>query len=220
MKVSSMPTENGRPALTPPSGSGERDFVSYMGTKVRKLRKEKHLTQLDLARQVGITNGQISTIERGVSSPSISTLHKIARSLGVPMAEFFQDASDQQVRVTPASAGRRVARAGSTWVDLLTQSSGRDALSGYLVEIHHEDLRINTRPGTGEEYFLYVLGGTCSLGVDGQNVPLEPGDSAYVTAHKEQWIRNTGAEPFRALIVSPSSLINTEIKPPLAKTNR
>ncbi|HET9232522.1 MAG TPA: helix-turn-helix transcriptional regulator, partial [Candidatus Eisenbacteria bacterium] len=63
----------------------EKTHMIYLGQKLRKLRKEQNLTQLELAQQVGITNGQVSTIERGVSSPSLATLHRIARALNVPM---------------------------------------------------------------------------------------------------------------------------------------
>ena len=69
----------------------EKINMMFLGQKLRKVRKEQNLTQLELAQQVGITNGQVSTIERGVSSPSLSTLHRIARALNVPMHEFFED---------------------------------------------------------------------------------------------------------------------------------
>ncbi|TPW09592.1 MAG: hypothetical protein FD129_2153, partial [bacterium] len=47
--------------------SPELDTLEYqktLGERVRRFRRELQLTQMDLARQVGVTNGQISTIER------------------------------------------------------------------------------------------------------------------------------------------------------------
>src|SRR5215475_12587286 len=89
--------------------NGEKKFVIFLGHKLRKLRKEQNLTQLELAQQVGITNGQVSTIERGVSSPSLATLHRIARALNVPMQEFFEDERSKDVELVRKGKGRKVA---------------------------------------------------------------------------------------------------------------
>jgi transcriptional regulator with XRE-family HTH domain len=53
------------------------------GRIIRKRRKSKKLTQLELADRVGVDRSYIGHIELGERSPTISTLKKIARSLGV-----------------------------------------------------------------------------------------------------------------------------------------
>lgn len=53
-----------------------------MGTLIRELRKEKHLTQEQMAEQFGVTNRTVSRWENGKTAPDISIL--------VEMAEYFQ----------------------------------------------------------------------------------------------------------------------------------
>ncbi len=43
-----------------------------------------------LARDSGLSTNALSMIERGRTSPSVSTLHKIAEALEVPITAFFR----------------------------------------------------------------------------------------------------------------------------------
>lgn len=201
------------------SNAQERNFVSFLGQKLRKLRKEQNLTQLDLARQVGITNGQISTIERGVSSPSISTLHKISAVLGVGMAEFFEDEPGQPIQMVRKGKGRRIAGTNeNVKVEVLAQRGRNGGGNALSVEISGGELRVCPKPHASEEYFLYVVRGKCSLVLDGETHQMESGDSAYVNARKEQLIKNLGNGPVQCLIISQSALIGSEVQSFLAST--
>lgn len=58
---------------------------------LKKLRKEKGLTQGDLANMVQITQAHVSQIERGMATPSIQLLEKLAYVLEVNLYDFFKD---------------------------------------------------------------------------------------------------------------------------------
>ncbi len=51
------------------------------GDRVRQLRREKGLTQTQLAEQVGVAQGTISSIESGGIEPSIDVLSRLVRAL-------------------------------------------------------------------------------------------------------------------------------------------
>ena len=58
--------------------------MAIVNTKLmRELRKEKELTQGELADKVGIGQSFISKIEKGHLEPSLQTLGRIAKVLGV-----------------------------------------------------------------------------------------------------------------------------------------
>jgi transcriptional regulator with XRE-family HTH domain len=67
------------------------DFEKTLGLKIRVARQRAGLTQEELAGRIGRTPESISNIERGQQEPSIKTLHKLGRELGVPVAEFFEE---------------------------------------------------------------------------------------------------------------------------------
>ncbi len=197
----------------------ERVHMLYLGQKLRKLRKEQNLTQLELAQQVSITNGQISTIERGVSSPSLATLHRIAQALNVPMTEFFEDERKKEVELVRKGKGRKVASSKENLsIEVLAARSNSGAFNVLFLEVDTGELRMNPRPSVPEEYFLYVLRGKCEVQVQGDNYVLDPGDSIFVKAQKDQVIRNVGADELRVILVTKSEMVAPEVRSLLASS--
>ncbi|HIS74831.1 TPA: helix-turn-helix transcriptional regulator [Candidatus Galligastranaerophilus intestinavium] len=58
-------------------------------TNIKKYRKEKGLTQLQLAIKCSLSVDHISGIERGIFNPSVKTIFKIAEALNVEVYKFF-----------------------------------------------------------------------------------------------------------------------------------
>ena len=57
--------------------------------KIAKFRKEKGITQAQLAELIGTSQQQIAKIERGVVDPRLSTLRRIAEALGCEVPALF-----------------------------------------------------------------------------------------------------------------------------------
>ena len=57
--------------------------------KMRELRKEKRLKQVELAEKVGVFQSELSEIETGVRKPNVYLAKRIARALGVSLDEIF-----------------------------------------------------------------------------------------------------------------------------------
>ncbi|SCG82902.1 putative HTH-type transcriptional regulator AF_1793 [Proteiniborus sp. DW1] len=64
-----------------------------MKTRIRELRKERKLTQEELALAVGTTRQTITSIEVGKYTASLVLAYKIARYFGLTIEEVF-DFSD------------------------------------------------------------------------------------------------------------------------------
>jgi putative transcriptional regulator len=62
-----------------------------LSTMIARLRKQQHVTLLQLAKRVGVTEAYMSMLERGVrKNPSLPTLKKLAKALKVSVAELVQ----------------------------------------------------------------------------------------------------------------------------------
>lgn len=61
-----------------------------MGSFIAMIRKEKKLTQKDLAEQLHITDKAVSKWERGISFPDISLLEPLAQVLDVSVLELLE----------------------------------------------------------------------------------------------------------------------------------
>jgi len=60
-----------------------------IGERVRFLRKEKGLTQTQLATLVGKDRQYLYKIEKAVVTPNIVTISALAIALEIPLKEFF-----------------------------------------------------------------------------------------------------------------------------------
>jgi transcriptional regulator with XRE-family HTH domain len=61
-----------------------------VGSRLRQLRSERGKSMRALARDSGLSTNALSMIERGRTSPSVSTLYKLAEALEVPITAFFR----------------------------------------------------------------------------------------------------------------------------------
>ena len=62
-----------------------------IGNRLRELRESKELSQGDIEKRTGLLRCYISRVENGHTVPSVSTLERMARALGVPMYRLFHD---------------------------------------------------------------------------------------------------------------------------------
>lgn len=72
-----------------------------LGDNIARLRKERKMTQEDLARELNITYQAVSKWENGVSSPDISNLKLIAGIFGVTIDELFGLSMEQERKEVP-----------------------------------------------------------------------------------------------------------------------
>ena len=61
-----------------------------LGTIIAELRKEKGMTQLELAEKMGVTDKAVSKWERDLSCPDINSLPTLAEILGVSVDDLMQ----------------------------------------------------------------------------------------------------------------------------------
>lgn len=54
----------------------EKDKLILLAKKIKEVRKNRKISQLDLSIEAGIDRKTISHIENGVNEPSFSTLYK------------------------------------------------------------------------------------------------------------------------------------------------
>lgn|GEM_PF-6413832 len=68
--------------------------ITTAAAKIRQLRKEKGLTQDELAKLLGVTNQAVSKWENGLSYPDVALLTKLAEVLGISIDSLLDDNSE------------------------------------------------------------------------------------------------------------------------------
>lgn len=170
-----------------------------LGARIRALRVARGETLRQLAAQARVTESFLSQVERGVASPSIASVQRIARALGQSIAELFaeDEPAGSLVRVRDR---RRIVYQGLGAVDeFLTR-----ATDGRLQVIMST---IEPGGGTGDEAYTHdsdeevviVLDGSLDLWVGPEHYRLEAGDA--VTHSSRVPHRNTNPGPGLARVL-------------------
>ncbi|OGH48541.1 MAG: hypothetical protein A3G66_03275 [Candidatus Levybacteria bacterium RIFCSPLOWO2_12_FULL_39_17] len=65
--------------------------VIQFGKKLREVRLKKKLSQGDVAKILGVHRSYISGLERGMRNPSLLTVQKVAKALGVTAEKLINE---------------------------------------------------------------------------------------------------------------------------------
>ncbi len=179
-----------------------RDALTIdVGSRLRVLREERGVSMRALARRSGLSANALSMIERGLTSPSVSTLNKLSNALEVPITALFrQEPPRSKIVFRKASERARIPFLRGLWEGL-----GGEAFTG-RVEPFMLTLDAGGSSGPhgmlhpGHE-FVFCLRGLLEYDVDGQRFQLEPGDSLLFAAQLNHRWRNPGDKVVNALIV-------------------
>ena len=69
--------------------SDDKTLAQQFGSRVRALRKKRGMTQEQLAEATELSVNFISFVERGIKSPSLANMGRIAKALNVPVMDLF-----------------------------------------------------------------------------------------------------------------------------------
>jgi transcriptional regulator with XRE-family HTH domain len=63
--------------------------VNLVGSRIRELRKGRHLTQIELSEKIGVAQSDLSRMEQGEYKVGLDTLFKLLQVFDLKIAEFF-----------------------------------------------------------------------------------------------------------------------------------
>jgi transcriptional regulator with XRE-family HTH domain len=170
------------------------DNPSLVGTRLRRLRDVYGMSQRELARQAGVTNGAISMIEQDRVSPSIASLKKILGAFGLSLSDFFADEFklDSQIfyradELTLISDGPVILR------QLGANMSNRNLQVLHETYVGGGETGADLLTHDGEEAGI-VVRGQIEITVGGQREVLSRGDGYYFSSRIPHRFQNIGAD--------------------------
>jgi len=86
----------------------DADLGSVVGAEIRRLRDAAGLSTRELAAAAGMSQPFLSQIERGASAPSMASVYRLARALGVRPGDLLPAVGADEVDVVRADEGRRI----------------------------------------------------------------------------------------------------------------
>ena len=160
-----------------------------IGEKLKQLRLRTNLTQEELAIRCDLSKGFISQLERDQSSPSIATLVDILECLGVTPAEFFTQATPEQVRYRQEDAFDSTDEDLGHTITWIIPSAQKNEMEPILLNLRPKGRTETYAPHAGEVYG-YVLAGSATLHRGNQKWKVKKGDSIYYSATLPYYLEN------------------------------
>jgi transcriptional regulator with XRE-family HTH domain len=177
-----------------------------LGLRLKEFRLRRGLSQMELAKLVGVTASTISQVESNLIYPSLPALMKMAEVLAVDLSSFFEDRQDGAGRLifTPADAVEVKfpnMPEGAVLARLLYPVDVKVKAEPYVIEISPKaTLPAHFFFHKGEEVG-YVLSGRLQVRVGKGVHNLKTGDVIYLTSEIPGEWRNPGPAVARLLWV-------------------
>lgn len=175
------------------------DETSSVGPRIRELRKSGGMTLQELSEFTGLSVGHLSQIERGLASPTLASLDKVAEALGTTVTHLVSGPDEERLLV----------RKGEEEVADFPEIN---ATVGYYrfseTSAVLEDIVV--QPGeAGEQQWsrhvypeiAFVVEGELTVVLEDARVALGPGDAFLVPRNRRHKIVNEGAVASRSVWV-------------------
>ena len=199
-------------------------MVQDLGTRIRFIRKSKGLTLARLSGESGLSTGFLSEIERGLAEPSMASLRKIRRALGVSLLSLREDGPQPDRKEEPLPlTGLETDQAPRYITDAKLVRAGERKKLAYpnqpgFYELLTPDLNrrlevllLTAEPGfcTGREQFsdppgekcLIILKGRMLFKLDQEEFDMRPGDSLYYPANSPVSWTIPGEEVMECILI-------------------
>lgn len=166
-----------------------------VANRLRLMRETAGMSQRELARRVGVSNGTISQIEKGKSDPSVGLLKQILEGMELSITDFFEERvqprqkiffrQDEFIDVGSSNVKffQMGASAAGRQIQFLKEIYDGGASTGHKSLVHQ-----------GEEAGL-ILSGQLEVTVGDQRRVLKAGEGYYFNSTTPHRFRNVGSEP-------------------------
>lgn len=175
-----------------------------IGSRIRALRQNEHLTLKQLAERVGCTDAYLSQLENGRVSPSIASLRKIAEALHTKITDFFVEVQDDDPVVLRQD--QRVTLSLDRWnarIQSLVTTTKNKRMQPFFTTIQPGGGSPERYSHVGEEFGI-VLKGQLEIDLDGAIYVVGENESFYYSSSQpHSWTNPGDSETVVVWVVSP-----------------
>jgi transcriptional regulator with XRE-family HTH domain len=174
-----------------------------LGGRIKRFRLERNLTLKEVELKAKVSATHVSEIERGMTSPTVGALAKIARALGTDPSYFLQNNAYPRVSVVRKTERRALTHEGwGARVDCLSNGTSRARMSFLEAELEPGLSReLEPFSHTGEE-LIHILKGVVEIHVGSDRHLLKEGDTIHFKSEEPHTVKNIGDGPSRILWVA------------------
>jgi len=167
-----------------------------IGAKIRHRRNEIDMSMKVLAEKTGLTSGFISQVERELAEPSITSLRKIAKALGVAVFYFFTEEKSPGIVVRKEGRQSRNFPKSHLTYELLSPDLNRQ-MEMFMASLEPGANTCEEPLSHNGEEVTHVLEGTMWIKIGDDEYTLKEGDTIYYFSSAPHKIVNSGDSMLR-----------------------
>ena len=182
---------------------------TIVGFKIKGVRESKNLSLEEVSERSGLSVEQIISIENDQNLPSLGSLIKVARALGVRLGTFLDDSdaigpvvcrAEERDNSISFSNDATDARKHMDYHPLAKEKAGRH-MEPFVIDIHQEeDKEFRLSAHEGEE-FIFVLTGKIEIAYGKTVYTLNEGDSIYYDSIVKHHVHGVPGQDSKILAV-------------------
>ena len=174
-----------------------------IGKKIKMLRTRAGVGLRGLSRLAEISPASLTTIEKGETSPTLATLQKILKALGISFADFFAGVTpSNDSPVYPLKDMKSIKDEQRQYTFMLPRRT--DVRFGMVYETiaASGDAEVEWESHNFDLGGVIISGGAAKLEIEGQGSwTVKKGDAYYVKAFLKHRLINTGKRPLKQITV-------------------
>ena len=171
-----------------------------VGLRIRTFRERQGLSLRAVADRCGLSINAISQIERGENSPTVSTLHRLARALNVSITDFFTEEDAQTIVFVKRNQGLS-ANSDHAFMESLGIGLRNQQLEPFRMVIQPGSSNLDDPVSHSGEEFIHCLQGEIDYTVGDSTFRLKQGDSLLFEAAQPHAYNNSTGEPVTILLI-------------------
>lgn len=183
--------------------------MNVISQKIKTLCSDRNISAEELSTRSGLTLEKIKLIEDGDKIPSLSSLIKISRGLGVRLGTFLDDSENigpvlhrKSDRVESATFSSQLS-SSNTHMDFYSLAASKAArhMEPFLIDIHKNEEATSVSSTHEGEEFIFVLKGIVHIDYGKEKYILNQGDSIYYDSIIEHLVYTESNEDAQILAV-------------------
>ena len=183
-----------------------KDVLSRVALRLKDARKAKNLSLDAVAKLSGVSRSMVSQIERGESSPTVSTLWNLTQALKIDFAELIEEpVQSRGIEVMPAASTPTIGSLGEGCrIRILNPPSQTGQYEVYELAFQPQGALDSAPHGPKAREQLTVITGTLQVTSGSYTALLRAGDTARYDANCPHAIRAPDGRAMAFLIVENS----------------
>lgn len=151
--------------------------TSLIGERLREIRTNMNMSLDDASKMTGVSKPMLGQIERGQSTPTITTLWKIATGLKTPLSSFLQEKQSEYTTINICGEEPISEDDGRMRAYPVFSYDPIRSMEIFFIEFDTECHHISEKHSDGVEEYIMVLSGELQLVINGKEVVIQKNEA-------------------------------------------